>query len=110
MPLLVFRAAARRDLAAIAAYIEDESQNRATADAFIARLLDYCAHLANLPVAMGRIRVDLGRGFRSVTYGRYVIFFEYDNDVTRERLYITNVVHGSRDMDAYFGVADTPET
>ena len=39
MPRLVFRAAARRDLAAIAAYIEDESRRRAAADAFVIKLL-----------------------------------------------------------------------
>jgi len=48
----------------------------------------------------------MGRGLRSVTYSRYVIFFEYDDDATRERLFITNVVHGSRDMDAYFSAGD----
>jgi len=100
---LVYRAAARRDLADIAAYIEDESQSRAVADAFIGRLMDYCEHIAELPVAMGRVRSDLGRGFRSVTFGRYVIFFEYgESNDSREYMFVTNVVHGSRDMDAYF--------
>lgn len=55
MPRLLFRAAARRDLAAIAAYLEDESESRAVADAFIEKLVHYCEHLAELPVAMGRL-------------------------------------------------------
>jgi toxin ParE1/3/4 len=104
---LVYRAAARRDLADIAAYIEDESQSRDVADSFIGELMDYCEHIAKLPFAMGRARSDLGRGFRSVTFGRYVIFFEYgESDVSREYMFVTNVVHGSRDMDAYFGQGD----
>lgn len=110
MPHLVFRAAARRDLAAIAAYIEDESKSRAVADAFITKLLDYCDHIAQLPFTMGRVRSELGRNFRSVTFGRYVIFFEYDDDAKRAYLYITNVIHGSRDMDAYFSAGDDPAT
>src|SRR5215510_5866392 len=28
----------------------------------------------------------------------------------RERLFITNIVHGSRDMDAYFSAGDDPST
>jgi hypothetical protein len=37
-----------------------------------------------------------------------VIFFEYDDDNKREQLFITSVVHGARDMDAYLGGADDP--
>ena len=65
MARLVYRAAARRDLADIAAYIEDESQSRAAADGFIGKLMDYCEHIAKLPFAMGRVRSDLDRGFRT---------------------------------------------
>ena len=111
MARLVYRAAARRDVADIAAYIEDESQSRAAADGFIGKLMDYCEHIAKLPFAMGRVRSDLGRGFRSVTFGRYVIFFEYgENDDSREYMFVTNVVHGSRDMDAYFSQGDDDDT
>ncbi len=56
MPLLVYRAAARRDLAGIAAYIERESGSRSAATAFIDRLIDYCERLAALPGLMGRPR------------------------------------------------------
>jgi toxin ParE1/3/4 len=103
VPRLVYRAAARRDLAEIAAYVEDESRSRAVADTFIDKLMRYCEHMARLPFAMGRMRADLGRNFRSVTFGRYVIFFEYGpDDASRDNLFVTNVVHGSRDMGAYF--------
>ena len=86
MSRLVYRAAARRDLADIAAYIEDESQNRAVADRFIGQLMDYCEHIAGLPFAMGRVRSDLGGGFRSVTFGRYVIFLSMARAMTRASL------------------------
>jgi toxin ParE1/3/4 len=100
---LVYRAAARRAIAEIAAYIERESKSRAVADAFIDKLTDYCEHIARLPGLMGRPRPELGRDYRSTTFGSYVIFLRYaDEDAPRSHLYITHVVHGARDMDAYF--------
>jgi len=42
-------------------------------------------------------RVELGRDYRSTTFGSYVIFLRYADEG-----YITHVVHGARDMDAYF--------
>jgi plasmid stabilization system protein ParE len=51
---LVYRAAARRAIAEIAAYIERESQSRAVADDFIDNLTDYCERIAKLPGMMGR--------------------------------------------------------
>jgi plasmid stabilization system protein ParE len=53
VPQLVYRAAARRDIAEIAAYIARESK-AAPADAFIDELMDYCEHIAKLPGLMGR--------------------------------------------------------
>ena len=103
MPQLVYRAAARRDIAEIAAYITRESESRAVADAFIDKLTDYCEHIAKLPGLMGRARPELGRDYRSTTFGNYVIFLRYaDEDSPRSHLYITHVVHGARDIDAYF--------
>jgi toxin ParE1/3/4 len=104
---LVFVSSARRDLADIAAYIEARSGNRAAADAFIDKLTDYCAHLATLPGLMGRPRVELRPEFRSVTFGSYVIFLRYDTEGTspNEILQIVHVLHGARDMDAYFAAS-----
>ena len=107
MPRLVYRTAALRDLAAIAAYIERESKSRATADAFIDKLTNYCEHLASLPGLMGRPRPELRPQYRSVTFGSYVIFLRYaDQDGARSHLYIVNVIHGARDIDAYFAGVD----
>jgi len=100
---LVYRAAARRAIAEIAAYIERESHSRTVADEFIDKLTDYCERLARLPGMMGRPRPELGHDVRSATFGNYVIFLRYaDEDGTRSHLYVTHVVHGARDIDTYF--------
>ena len=103
MPRLVYRAAALRDLAEIAAYIERESGSREAAEAFIDKLTDYCEHIASLPAMMGRPRPELRPGYRSVTYGSYVMFLRYaDEEGPRSHLYVGNIIHGRRDLDAYF--------
>jgi toxin ParE1/3/4 len=103
VPRLIYRAAARRDIAEIAAYIARESQSRTVADTFIDKLTDFCERIAKLPVVMGRARPELGRDYRSTTFGSYVIFLRYaDDEAPRSHLYITHIVHGARDMDAYF--------
>jgi toxin ParE1/3/4 len=100
---LVYLAAARRDIAEIAAYIERESTSRAVAETFIDKLTDYCEQLAKLPGLLGRARPEFGRDYRSITFGSYVIFLRYaDEDGPRSHLYIVHVVHGARDLDAYF--------
>jgi toxin ParE1/3/4 len=103
VPRLVYRAAAQRDIAEIAAYIERESQDRGVAEAFIEKLTAYCERLARLPGLLGRPRPELGRDYRSTTFGNYVIFFRYaDEGSPRSHLYVVHVVHGARDIDAYF--------
>jgi toxin ParE1/3/4 len=67
LPRLVYRTAALRDLANIAAYIEEREGSRAAADAFIEKLTDYCEHLATLPGVMGRRRNELRPHYRSTT-------------------------------------------
>jgi toxin ParE1/3/4 len=103
VPRLVYLAAARRDIAEIAAYIERESASRAVAENFIDKLTDYCEQLAGLPGLLGRARPEFGRNYRSITFGSYVIFMRYaDQEGPRSHLYIVHVVHGARDLDAYF--------
>ena len=103
MPRLVYRAAALRDLAEIAAYIERERGSRATADLFIDKLTAHCEHIATLPVMIDRPRPELRPDYRSITYGSYVIFLRYaDDQGPRSHLYVGNIIHGRRDLDAYF--------
>ena len=52
---------------------------------------------------MGRGRPELRPGYRSITYGNYVIFLRYaDEDGPRSHLYVGNIIQGNRDLDAYF--------
>jgi toxin ParE1/3/4 len=114
VPRLIYRAAPRRAIAEIAAHIERESKSRAIADdfhrqadgnyvIFLRYATDYRESMARLPGQMGRPRPELGRDVRSTTYGNYVIFLRYaDEDAPRSHLYVTRIVHGARDMDAYF--------
>ncbi|MBF0465969.1 MAG: type II toxin-antitoxin system RelE/ParE family toxin [Nitrospirae bacterium] len=103
MPKLVYLSSAQRDIAVIAGYIESESANRAAAEKFIDKLTDYCEQIAKLPNMMGRARPEFGRNYRTVTFGKYVIFMRYaDKDGPRSHLYIVHIVHGARDLEAYF--------
>jgi len=103
VPRLIYRAAALRGIAEIAAYIEQESQSRAAADAFVESIAAHCEHLATLSSMIGRPRPELRPGYRSVTFGNYVIFLRYGNDDgPRSHLYIIHILHGARDLDAYF--------
>lgn len=96
MPRLVYRTAALRDLANIAASIERKSGNRATADAFIDKLTAHCEHLATLPALIGRPRPELRPYYRSATFGNYVIFLRYtDEDGPRSHLYVINIIQGA---------------
>ena len=103
MPRLIYLAAARRDIAEIAARIERESASRTIAETFIDKLTGYCERLAELPGLLGRARPEFGRDYRSITFGSYVIFMRYaDVGGPRSHLYVVHVVHGARDLDAYF--------
>ncbi len=98
MPRLQYRAAARRDIAEIAAYIEQESQSRAVADALVQSITAHCEHLATLSSMIGRPRPELRAGYRSVTFGNYVIFLR-----TRMRM-------GRAAMSISFASFMAPET
>ncbi len=104
MPRLVFLTKARRDLGEIASYIQAESQSADSAIAFTDRIIGYCERLATLPALMGRARPELRDGYRSVTLGSYVIFFRYMSEDANNRavIEILHIVHGSRDLEAYF--------
>ncbi|WP_420267199.1 type II toxin-antitoxin system RelE/ParE family toxin [Candidatus Magnetominusculus dajiuhuensis] len=103
MPRLVYLAAARRNLSEIAAYIERESASRVVSKKFVGKLMNYCEQIAKLPSLVGRARPEIGNNYRSITFGSYVIFLRYaDEDGPRSHLYIIHIVHGARDLDAYF--------
>jgi len=98
---LVYRAAARRALAEIAAHIARESGSRSVAENFVDRLVAYCEKLASLPGLLGRPRPELGRDYRSIPFGNYVILLRYaDQDGPRSHLYVVHIIHGARDIEA----------
>jgi len=103
VPRLVYLTGALRDLDKIASDIERASKSVEVALTFIDKLTDYCEHLAQLPATLGRARHELRSEYRSVTFGSYVIFFRYvDASTPREIMEIIHVVHGARDMEAFF--------
>lgn len=101
---LVFLASAKRDLDEIAAYIERQSHSGKTAIAVTDKISAYCEKLAGLPAMMGRSRPELRPGFRSVAFGNYVVFLRYVGE-PRHTLEVINVLHGARDIEAFFGNA-----
>lgn len=94
MRRLRYTAAARADLAEIAAYIAEQSDSRAVAEAFADRLRQKCAQLAMLPGTLGTARPELGHELRSTPFQAYVIFFRYEEDAVT----IVDVLHGQRDI------------
>jgi toxin ParE1/3/4 len=68
------------DAEKIHSYIECESISRTVAENFVDKLTDYCEQLAKLPGLLGRARPEFGRGYRSVTFGSYMIFMRYADE------------------------------
>ncbi len=101
MPKLVFRPAARKDLGEIARYIEREG-NREVAAAFIRKIVAHCKQIAALPARLGRSRPEIHKEYRSMPFGRYLIFFRYaDEEGPRSHLYVIGIKHASRDAKEY---------
>ncbi|WP_372088638.1 type II toxin-antitoxin system RelE/ParE family toxin (plasmid) [Tistrella mobilis] len=98
MPRLILSTPAVRELAAIAAYVMQRSQDAAMAEAFAADLVMKCEYLASLPGLMGRPRPELAAGLRSFVHRGYVIFFRYIDD----RFEVVTVLEGHRDIDGHF--------
>ena len=89
------RPAAEADILEIWAYIAEDSI--VEADRWVDRLDAKLKLWATQPM-MGRGREELSLGIRSLTFGRYVIFFEPLTD----GIDVVRVLHGSRDFDTIF--------
>lgn len=98
MRRLVYLTSARNDLADILRYIAQESRDIAIGQAFVAKLMARCDHLAGLTGILGSHRPELRDDIRSLPHQGYVIFFRYDAD----RVEIVNILHGRRDIDHHF--------
>ncbi len=84
---------ARRDLARLRDYLI-EAAGAAPAKAFVGRLVDHCAGLAETPHA-GAGRPEFGTGVRSTVVPPYVILYEPKSYGMR----VLRIIHGNRDID-----------
>lgn len=98
MRRLIYLTSARDDLADILRYIAQESRDIAIGQAFVAKLMARCDHLAVLPGVLGSHRPELRDDIRSLSHQGYVIFFRYEADWVE----IVNILHGRRDINHYF--------
>ena len=67
------------------------------AESVIEAILSRVETLSTMP-GIGRKRDDIMIGVRSITEGNYVIYYE----ISGEELFITRVISGARDSNAYF--------
>ena len=102
MPSILLRPRASEDLAAIWAYIAQDSE--AHADAFVAAIDRKFKILAATP-QIGRAREELGKDIRSFPLGRYVIFYRPQP----QALEIVRVLHSARDVPAVFAEDALPD-
>jgi toxin ParE1/3/4 len=92
MPKLKISNRAERDLAEIGRYIAKDSPINAFQ--FIQKLKKNLRILATQRM-IGRARDEFSPGLRSVSYGRYTIFYY----VSGQFVEIAHVIHGARDIE-----------
>lgn len=102
MPKLRWLASARADLLDILEFVARQSGSTATAVRLVADLRGKCSDLAGLPGIMGRPRPELRPDIRSFSHKGYVIFFRYEAGMFQ----VVNIIHGHRDIDAWFASDD----
>ena len=95
---LIVRKAAERDLNAILEYVARESGSVPIARAYVDRLRARYQKLADLGGEVGTRRDELRPGLRSVSEGRYLIFFRYAPGT----LTIIRIVHAARNHRIMF--------
>ena len=95
MPTVVVRPRALDDLAEIWAYIAENSPDRA--DGFVDLVNSKFQALSRRP-GLGRRRPELAPNIRSLTVGRYVMFYQ----LLFRGIEVVRVLHGSRDIESIF--------
>tara|TARA_R110002049_G_C9033355_1_gene552184 strand:+ start:441 stop:755 length:315 start_codon:yes stop_codon:yes gene_type:complete len=101
---LVLTGTALDDLNHIARYIHGETGSIATAWAFVEKLTAKTRSLAASSFELGRLRDELGPGFRRTVLGNYLIITRYQG----EELLVLRFVEGHRALAPLFD--DTPGT
>ena len=84
--------AAEVDLLEIWSYIVEQSESLETADKVIAEIAQTIDSLGDFP-NIGRTRDDIGKEYRSVNSGAYVIYYRE----VRVGVEISHILHGARD-------------
>lgn len=92
---IVFSPRAAEDIEDIGDYIFTD--NPSAAVKFIADLRSRCERLKNAPQG-GTLRPELGEATRSVSFGRYIIFYSAHHHEIR----IECILHGARDILAVY--------
>lgn len=100
----IFLASVKADLIAILDHVAEASGSVSTAERFVGALRAQCHKLAGLAAMVGRPRPELGSDIRSFPFRGYVIFFRYRG----ERFEVIDILHGRRDIDAFFAEPDDP--
>ena len=95
MPAVVVRPRALSDLAEIWAYVAEGSSDQA--DGFVDLIDSKFQALSRRP-GMGRRRRELAPDIRSLTVGRYVVFYLS----LSSGIEVVRVLHGSRDIESIF--------
>ncbi len=90
-----FTPIAEADLGDIAYFITRDDPERATS--FVEEIIAHCHEVAAQP-GVGRDRLELGQGVRSIPHGQYTIFYRIADD----GIEVVRVLHGARDIDALF--------
>ena len=108
MPILVFRASARGELAEIAARVGRETGDREAGRRFARRLDGHCRRLACLPGLLGRSRPEFGRDYRTSVHEGHLIVFRYaDLRAPRSHFIVIHILNGRRDLGLLFAEPET---
>ena len=103
MPRLVSVDSTLRDLAGIAADIEAFTGGREAALASVTRSTRHCERTAELPGLLGRRRPELRSDCRSIAAGSCLVLVRtLDEGGLRAILEVIHVLHGARDLTAFF--------
>lgn len=104
MRRVLYRAAVRRSLEQLLAYLTEQTGTADQALAVVLSLQRQCEKLAALPGQLGRPREDLAPGVRSFAFRGYVIFFRYGEDIFD----VVAILHERRDVATHWG-DDAPD-
>ncbi len=99
---LVLLERANSDLDEIFEYVTHASGKTEIGLKVFTALIERCRRIADGKFQLGRPRPELGQDVRSLSDGRYVLFFRYRGDT----LEMIRIIEGHRDLPTVFDVRD----